>query len=562
LSDNSSGESLPAGFIDALIGYAIDPVRWESFAKEMDKGRDQIASLDPTELLTTLSKAEALAWQLKGQPDLDMQRAGCIFYLLDNKGGVLEASSNTATLEDYCTVVDGALRFVSPATQSSFAEGLKALRKGSQHQVLVELLGDVPFSCYGYLVPASDLPSALNLANTKIRFGFLVAHADSGEQTGSVLQSSFGLTAAEVGVCQQLTSGMQLKEVAQHLGISSNTARNHLQSVFEKTNINRQGDLILMMTQLSVILSVIGSHGEMSAPSSASMYPPYEFAVVDHDGPPRRIAYRRYGNGPNPVVHFHESVGTSRLLPGTDDIATRLGLTIIVPERAGAGFSEPVDNYSFNTTTADVEALIDRLGFTRVTLVGYLSGAAHALASAAHLGERVKGVMSISGRGPSGLSYSERSPLASLRRNLSSQPWLLSTFFNILRNRVSKETNRSLLVRLYGSASKDRALFDERPDILEHMVDSTLESFTVSAAGVVADIGCFTNPAPVDLRQITAPIIVWHGDEDPLSSFANLRKELHGIEFDSRIFEGWGSALIYQYWREILEQVAALSRAG
>lgn len=55
-----SNTSLPAGFIDALISYALDPTAWEAFAQALNRDGQKIEALDPTALLTTLSQAETL----------------------------------------------------------------------------------------------------------------------------------------------------------------------------------------------------------------------------------------------------------------------------------------------------------------------------------------------------------------------------------------------------------------------------------------------------------------------------------------------------------------------
>ncbi len=545
--------------MDALLGYVIDPVRWDTFASELEAHREELANLEPRALLAALSQAEALAWQLKGQPELTMERAGCAFYLLDENGHVLEASQSTQEIEDYCWLENSELQFAEQQSQRSFNSGVNALLDQDHGQVLVELYSEQASARYGYLVHAEDLPAAFNLQNPDIYCGLLIANADSGQQIQGVLKSSFGLTAAEVGVCEQLSSGAQLKEAAKALNISTNTARNHLQSIFEKTHVNRQNDLLLMMTQLSVILSVIGAHGEDSHASNTAVYPPHQFVIASAGSDPRRIAYRQYGTGPQHVLYFHESLGTSRLLPGTDELATQLGLTLTAIERPGTGFSDELNHYDFNATAADAEQVMDELGIHTAMLLGFVSGGAHALAAAARLGERVQQVLLVAARGTKALSYAQSGTLASLRRHLTQQPWLLSTFFNILRSRASRETNRRLLLRVYGMVEHDRNFLDQHPHILDHIVDYTLESMTISGAGVVGEIRSFTNPAAVDLDNIKAPVTAWHGTADQVVEFESLQRELEGLEYAQRLFEDCGSLILYEYWPEILQFLATQS---
>ena len=54
----------------------------------------------------------------------------------------------------------------------------------------------------------------------------------------------FGLTPAETGLTLQLTNGLSLEEAAEVLNIRRNTARAHLRSIFSKTGVRRQTELV------------------------------------------------------------------------------------------------------------------------------------------------------------------------------------------------------------------------------------------------------------------------------------------------------------------------------
>ena len=546
--------TLPPSFIDALIGYAINPTQWELLARELETNRETLTRLDTPTFLTILSKAEALAWQLRGERDPGLQQGACSFFLLGIDGAVRHTSDDIDTLSEYCTTHDDRLSFTQPASKKSFADALQALEDPSQHQALVELRGKEPFSRYGYLIRAADLPSALNLSDETVQFGLLIAQSGPNEEATAVLRSSFQLTQAEAAICQQLSAGQQVKEAAQTLDISANTARNQLQAVFEKTGINRQSDLILMMTQLSVILSVIRNNHAQPADEEAQQtaYPPHSFALVGPSAAPRRMAYRRYGSGPRQVIYFHESGGSSRLPPGTHALASRLGLTIIAPERAGNGFSDPHPRFSFEAGAEDLEEFLDQLKIDKVSLLGYLAGAAHALAGAIRLGERVEDILLVAGRNPVPSSELETSPIAMLRQRITAQPWLVRSMINILRSRMSPDINRRLLRRVYGSVARDNALFDSRPEILEHMVGYTMENMTVSADGLIAEIQCFSGEHGMNYDAITAPITLWHGDADTVARYESIAEALGPAVAQTRIFKDCGSMVIYEFWEEVL----------
>ena len=62
----------------------------------------------------------------------------------------------------------------------------------------------------------------------------------------------FGLTATECLIVNALLHGNTLREYAEIYGVSRNTARTHLKSVFMKTRAHRQADLVRMAQLLCV----------------------------------------------------------------------------------------------------------------------------------------------------------------------------------------------------------------------------------------------------------------------------------------------------------------------
>jgi len=57
-------------------------------------------------------------------------------------------------------------------------------------------------------------------------------------------QQLFQLTPAETALAIQLANGLSLEEAAEALNIRRNTARAHLRSIFSKTGVRRQTELV------------------------------------------------------------------------------------------------------------------------------------------------------------------------------------------------------------------------------------------------------------------------------------------------------------------------------
>jgi DNA-binding CsgD family transcriptional regulator/PAS domain-containing protein len=63
------------------------------------------------------------------------------------------------------------------------------------------------------------------------------------------LRDRYGFTAAEARVALAIGEGMTPRQVAERLGVSFNTVRHQLQSVYEKAGINRQAELVRMLSR-------------------------------------------------------------------------------------------------------------------------------------------------------------------------------------------------------------------------------------------------------------------------------------------------------------------------
>lgn len=69
------------------------------------------------------------------------------------------------------------------------------------------------------------------------------------------LRSLFGLTNAEAELARALVQGRDLAEAAQDCGLTINSARTYLKSVFSKTGTNRQANLVRLLLSVPVGLS-------------------------------------------------------------------------------------------------------------------------------------------------------------------------------------------------------------------------------------------------------------------------------------------------------------------
>lgn len=59
-----------------------------------------------------------------------------------------------------------------------------------------------------------------------------------------ILLESYGLTEREVEIVMLLAGSLPIKEIAAELTLSSHTVRDHIKTIFDKTNVNSRGELV------------------------------------------------------------------------------------------------------------------------------------------------------------------------------------------------------------------------------------------------------------------------------------------------------------------------------
>lgn len=65
----------------------------------------------------------------------------------------------------------------------------------------------------------------------------------------AALKALYGMTEAEARLTFGLLQGARLEDYAERAGISMNTARTHLKSIFAKTETTRQAELVRLLSQ-------------------------------------------------------------------------------------------------------------------------------------------------------------------------------------------------------------------------------------------------------------------------------------------------------------------------
>jgi len=113
-------------------------------------------------------------------------------------------------------------------------------------------------------------------------------------------------------------------------------------------------------------------------------------ATLEHRG--ARIWFATYGSGP-PVLLLHGGLGHSGNWGNQVPALVEAGYRVVVIDSRGHGRStRDQQAYSYELLASDVAAVLDQLGESRATIVGWSDGACTALVLASQHPERVRSV--------------------------------------------------------------------------------------------------------------------------------------------------------------------------
>ena len=175
--------------------------------------------------------------------------------LLDARGLVLfanDAANLTLRQEKALKLTSAGIRAMSPLEDKKLARLVAeaiATGNGRGFQAAAAMTIELEF-------PRRFLHlSVTPLRSRAIQFGkaspvaaiFLADNARETMAPTRLLAQLYGLTPAEARLAQLLASGISIKEASEKLNVSQNTLRTQLKSIFSKTDVNRQSELVRLL---------------------------------------------------------------------------------------------------------------------------------------------------------------------------------------------------------------------------------------------------------------------------------------------------------------------------
>ncbi len=397
-------------------------------------------------------------------------------------------------------------------------------------------------------------PSSLGSAPQEYCTLFIVSNFLPDYVNAKVLRELYQLTPAEARLAHMLVSGDALTDIAEKLGVSHNTVRNQLKSVFSKTGTKRQAELVglILSTPANPDFPDVSSLLDKNQQTRKDRIGSKKVMLLDNG---HEIHYFDIGdaNG-KPVLYLHEFVAWDWWnLIGQDKIALQ-GVRLIVPLRPGYLGSHLDSELSFESWCSDIGCFLNDLKVKKVVSMGFSSGGAFAASLAFYLPERCERLVLISSTAPVG-SISEmdtaRPAMSRLVLGFAKHaPRVYQRFFRALLKTVKANPQNYIRDYIKHWSAYDARLVSD-PFILQSLTDRFADCIDTGGAGLIRESVVLTQNWGFDLADITVPTHLWSGAEDHALPYMMHEKLCRIPDCEVTKIEGAGHLMIYTCWREI-----------
>jgi pimeloyl-ACP methyl ester carboxylesterase len=223
------------------------------------------------------------------------------------------------------------------------------------------------------------------------------------------------------------------------------------------------------------------------------------------------------------VLYHHGTPGSVLPYQAMVDAAAGAGLRLVTWSRPGYGASSRRPGRNVADVADDARQVLDHLGVRECVTAGWSGGGPHALATAALLGDRVTGVLtmaSVAPYGGEGLDF-----LAGMGEGNVVEFGAALDGEDALRPLLEQEavglrdTDGPGIVEALGSVLPDidRALLSD--DLGDWLAANCREALRPGIDGWLDDDLAFTQPWGFELSALRVPVYVWQGEVDLMVPF-------------------------------------------
>lgn len=221
--------------------YADGPVTPEELAR-LDAIRPHLARAAALSMRLNLERARAVVDALNS--------AGMPAAVLGTQNRLLAANALLEAMsEQIVFLAHGRLGLVDASSNRLLAQCLDEMGGRGSRSVPLPARGQCPAA----VIHALPLPGAASDVFNGARILLAVTRLDRPKApSAELLNGLFDLTASEARVARGISEGFSTEQLAALLGLSQGTVRFYLKSIFAKTGVNRQIDLMALLSGASL----------------------------------------------------------------------------------------------------------------------------------------------------------------------------------------------------------------------------------------------------------------------------------------------------------------------
>ncbi|BCB85352.1 alpha/beta fold hydrolase [Phytohabitans suffuscus] len=249
-------------------------------------------------------------------------------------------------------------------------------------------------------------------------------------------------------------------------------------------------------------------------------------ALVDRGD--RKLAVDITGDpGGYPIFLMHGTPGSRNGPKPRSIVLHRMGIRLISYDRPGYGESHPMPGRSVGDAADDVRAIADALGIDTFAVVGRSGGGPHALACAAKMPTRVTSTAALVSFAPpnaAGLNWYDGMSEQNVTEYTRADTELSELVEDVKKRTYEMQDDPGTLVRLIDSAlcAFDRRVIDDRA-LRRLITDSYKIAVRQGPYGWIDDTAALRKDWGFSLRDIAAPVLLWHGEQDEFAPQSHTR---------------------------------------
>ena len=239
------------------VGTAVRAPSGDTLVFSIEKAHDKgPVPRSVTEQLDALRPHLARASILSARLGLDrakstiatLEAIGLPAAALASTGRVVSANEKFLANEARVRVGAGNLvQFASEPAQALLMEAISNVARsqtGFGRSIPVRATPTEP-AFVAHIVPLRG--GGLDVFTGALSIVFITSMVPNTSPPAPLLQALFDLTPAEARMASQITAGKSIEQISSATGIAQNTIRTHLKSVFQKTGVQRQAELVSLL---------------------------------------------------------------------------------------------------------------------------------------------------------------------------------------------------------------------------------------------------------------------------------------------------------------------------